>query len=440
MEKEKNSKKKDLTKGITLIALVITIIVLLILAGVTIATLTGENGILSKATEAGNKTEEENAEEEVKIAVMGSIGTNGELENEVLKDNLNKIENISGVPEEITDNSYPVIVTVEGKYSYTINKNGSIVQGEVATREGIEIGDYVNYTYDKKTTGYSLLAKYSGYTGDQIVTQKSGMKWRILNIHENGTVDLIGDVSTSDQTIYLQGALGYNNGVYLLNDICKELYSNSTLGITARSINIEDIESQMNETGIAARDAYTYSGVEYGNTKTYTGSYAYYPNLYEKENGSGFNLTGGTEEERKAQVKKDGIELIDKGYTSPTTEISSKVSSLTVTQTCYYISNPLENYFKDYNEGSSTVRELLFNTGTNYWIASRYALCYSPYAYFGIRRVTTSTLGYGYMFSSNNTTHSNRYCVRPVVSLGANIKIEACEGENSSNNMHEIIK
>ena len=43
-----------LNKGITLIALVITIIVLLILAGVTIATLMGDNGILTKATEAKN--------------------------------------------------------------------------------------------------------------------------------------------------------------------------------------------------------------------------------------------------------------------------------------------------------------------------------------------------------------------------------------------------
>ena len=45
-EKEKN---KDTNKGITLIALVITIIVLLILAGVSIATLTGENGIITRA-------------------------------------------------------------------------------------------------------------------------------------------------------------------------------------------------------------------------------------------------------------------------------------------------------------------------------------------------------------------------------------------------------
>ena len=43
-------------KGITLIALVVTIIVLLILAGVSIAMLSGENGILSKASSAGDET------------------------------------------------------------------------------------------------------------------------------------------------------------------------------------------------------------------------------------------------------------------------------------------------------------------------------------------------------------------------------------------------
>ena len=42
------------SKGITLIALVITIIVLLILAGVTIATLTGDNGILTQAGRMGS--------------------------------------------------------------------------------------------------------------------------------------------------------------------------------------------------------------------------------------------------------------------------------------------------------------------------------------------------------------------------------------------------
>ena len=51
---------KSNSKGITLIALVITIIVLLILAGITIATLTGDNGIIGKAINAKNETNKAN--------------------------------------------------------------------------------------------------------------------------------------------------------------------------------------------------------------------------------------------------------------------------------------------------------------------------------------------------------------------------------------------
>ena len=54
-EKVKQMKKQNI-KGITLIALVITIIVLLILAGISIATLTGPNGLLTQANEAKNTT------------------------------------------------------------------------------------------------------------------------------------------------------------------------------------------------------------------------------------------------------------------------------------------------------------------------------------------------------------------------------------------------
>lgn len=63
-------------KGITLIALVITIIVLLILAGVTIAMLTGENGILKKATGAVSDTEKATAEEAIKMEVYNNIAAN----------------------------------------------------------------------------------------------------------------------------------------------------------------------------------------------------------------------------------------------------------------------------------------------------------------------------------------------------------------------------
>lgn len=61
------SKSLEANRGITLIALVITIVVLLILAGVTIATLTGDNGILTKAQEAKTKTEEAQKQEEAQL-------------------------------------------------------------------------------------------------------------------------------------------------------------------------------------------------------------------------------------------------------------------------------------------------------------------------------------------------------------------------------------
>ena len=70
------NKGKQKNNGITLIALVITIIVLLILAGVTIATLTGENGILTKASEAKEQTEIAEEKEAIGIAYNGVLADN----------------------------------------------------------------------------------------------------------------------------------------------------------------------------------------------------------------------------------------------------------------------------------------------------------------------------------------------------------------------------
>ncbi len=84
-------------QGITLIALVLTIIVLLILAGVAIAMLSGENGILKKAAEAKMKTEESNFLEQVKIASMASItNKDAKVNEETLKTELGKL----GIEEE----------------------------------------------------------------------------------------------------------------------------------------------------------------------------------------------------------------------------------------------------------------------------------------------------------------------------------------------------
>ena len=74
--KENTEILKRKEEGITLIALVITIIVLLILAGVSIAMLTGQNGILTQAQNAKNRTEEAQGEEENKLNEYNNIINN----------------------------------------------------------------------------------------------------------------------------------------------------------------------------------------------------------------------------------------------------------------------------------------------------------------------------------------------------------------------------
>ena len=93
MKKNKKILKRK-EKGITLIALVITIIVLLILAGVSIAMLTGENGILTQARNAKEETEKASELEGIQLAVIGSETKDNEyldiLDEESFKKELEK--------------------------------------------------------------------------------------------------------------------------------------------------------------------------------------------------------------------------------------------------------------------------------------------------------------------------------------------------------------
>ena len=97
-------------RGITLIALVITIIVLLILAGVSIAMLTGQNGILTRATTATEATREAEAEEALKLAISEILSNkldptydSAEAENVINDTNIEKLvpENNSNITAEV---------------------------------------------------------------------------------------------------------------------------------------------------------------------------------------------------------------------------------------------------------------------------------------------------------------------------------------------------
>ena len=102
----KVKKKKVNQKGITLIALVITIIVLLILSAVSIATLTGENGILTQAQNAKEETEKANVVERAQTDILGKQAENRseKITEADLKEVLEKyFENVPGeLPEDLT--------------------------------------------------------------------------------------------------------------------------------------------------------------------------------------------------------------------------------------------------------------------------------------------------------------------------------------------------
>ena len=156
----KNKLKEQLktNKGITLIALVITIIVLLILAGVTIATLTGDNGILTKAQNAKEKNAQKTVEKQINLAVQASRINEGlVIDKDILEQELtnNGIEITKSENDEL-----PWTVKKDG-YVYTISENGEVKEKEglVITAGDIEI--LKGATEEKKVRAQIL----SGETG-----------------------------------------------------------------------------------------------------------------------------------------------------------------------------------------------------------------------------------------------------------------------------------
>ena len=134
--KNKLKEQLKINKGITLIALVITIIVLLILAGVTIATLTGDNGILTKAQNAKTQNDKATVKEKVDLAIAASLDETGKISLEQLKTNLNNVDGINQKVEDLTDSSFPLEVTVDGT-KVTIEKDNN---GKYSTSVGKSTG------------------------------------------------------------------------------------------------------------------------------------------------------------------------------------------------------------------------------------------------------------------------------------------------------------
>ena len=118
--KEKQNEKKS--KGITLISLVVTIIVLLILAGVSIAMLTGDNGIITQAQRAKDETDKASSLEAVQVEALGAIGSDGKIDVDSLISNIGK--NLKDA--EATGLGNEVVVEYNG-YKFLVEENGNVI-------------------------------------------------------------------------------------------------------------------------------------------------------------------------------------------------------------------------------------------------------------------------------------------------------------------------
>ena len=507
-------------KAITLIALVVTIVILLILAGVTITMTLGQNGLFTRAREgraayeesevrddlsmlitqytwdkASEKTDKslgdylkENGATSVKanadgttleVEYKGYVFTvnkdSGEITSvskagprpqvsgvKVTEDSAGKGNNVEqgkiaadsgkklyitftssieggtttvspAVPYEVSKNGsykFTITGTVGGK-AYSLEKIVTVNQYKVKTPQ---VGDIVSYTPDPPSTGYDLSAAKSGRSSAQTIDSTyDPTTWKIMEVDENGNITKLLGIGSNN--VFFQVSTGYNNGVYLLNDICKSRYGNASLGATARSLTIEDIESRMNATGIAARNAYKSGTVQYGTTRKYTGSNAKYPAIYAQEKYSGIEvsdvadgtqvITGSVDTTAQSKMNPSGKTQSEDVYTAATTDTSKRdATTLTCTQTGYEMFST-SSYFDDTN-----FHNMIFGTGTYFWLASRCVSCDSNhfYADFGLRVVS----GYGLygtrLFDSNGDRIYDDYRLGPVVSLESGIQVKSGSG------------
>ena len=276
----------------------------------------------------------------------------------------------------------------------------------------LEIGSIV--IYNPPVSNYEYNEKYIN-NKDKIVKLSNNSdklkisKWRVLSI-DKGNVELV-PYEIPSYELYIYGPQGYNNGVYILNEMCNKLYSDSDKKIVARSINIEDIENVIYKVKNYRRlDIIKSKTKSYGTQPSkngYTNENSWYPTIYEYEKNSVIN----------GNTKSDGLDLSD-SYSSLIEDNKKQADSI----------QPYKNFYNtiDYN----TTVELLKNNkqdyssillpnkeSTKYWIASRILGNGDNSAHFDLRRINEGLLRGARLFDSNNTPSGEVSNIFPIVSV-----------------------
>lgn len=287
-----------------------------------------------------------------------------------------KIKTKSGITLIVLVITIMVLVILVGILLKNMGKGeNGIIEKQVGSGKNYEIaiGDSVEYI---PSGVYEWNKEYatSDQTGIESLSSESGgeyqiTSWKVFKINGD-TVELV-PASKISGTVKFQGPQGYNNGVKLLNDACSSLYSDSEKGITARSINIEDIESVMIDKE-NARVTGT-SGVKYGNTNIASTIDKNYPVIYEREKNHNIlevpSIGSNKESELELSNQTQLIEKNEGTITESGKEGAKQAStSVQLMQTSYSLNN------SDFSNSLKTgYSEILLPDGEydHYWIASR---------------------------------------------------------------------
>ena len=442
-------------RGITLIALVITIIVLLILAGVSIATLTGQNGILTQAQNAKIETEKAGEKEAISLAYSAAKAKKAQDASAVTASDMNEQFGLNGTNNATATGNIVVKFeyengtirwykvdnkgTIEGPYDSEeeVPTVATLVEMyDLAVTDGCQGGEGCTNpeSYNPIATGddgteekykYESLSSKNGYTDleKQVYTVNNDtekVNWIVLGLSEDGNNLLItsgtpvrkegtNTPSSDDPYLYLKGSTGYINAEDELYNISK-IYGNGDFAEGARSITVEDVNKL---TGYNPETDYTEADgsiEEYGNEVTVKGNgdgtYS-----YSGANGVKGTFTGNHSTNGFSYIEKESNQLKNIGTTDATTEAKLKSG--------YY-----------YYDAIEMVNENIYNkffdpTGYKYyWLTSRAVDVGSDYTAFDVRSVNVGRVGAGALFYSDGDGNDYYFGVRPVVTLKSDVTIE----------------
>ena len=214
-------------KGITLVALIITIVVMLILVAVSINVIVNSD-LIGHAEKTGDAYRNAIAKEE---AYNPSIG-NGKTLEDYMKD--------AKIVEEVHN------WKVNGdKFTCTCDLCKAHANGDSSNGLTVEIGQEIKYKAVRDTEGAittTITAAMSGHTENQTISLTAEPTYVVMgvaDINENGTNEtlLITTETPTTETLTLKGAAAYNNGPTEINRMCRELYGKDARGMTIEDVN-----------------------------------------------------------------------------------------------------------------------------------------------------------------------------------------------------------